>query len=334
MALGGEDNFTGKLRLPLPETFSGNPADWEEWSWNFKAYISMFEVGAVTLMDQAEVRTPAQGDFTDVDLTVILETGDPDQEATANRVLFSRKLHYLISQLVKDSAKLVVRQNEDANGFETWRRLYKKFSLPGATRSTALLTQLLDFKFNPATFEQDFNVWETIKSRYERQAGQLLPDGVLVATLLNKTTGALQQHLRLNAQTLATYAQVREVILEYHRSRLLMNPVAQTSANATFAGGASAPMDIGALAAALWKGKGKGKGKKGKGKGKGKGKKGKGKGKGKDLSKSQGKGSGSQHWNFMMKGKGKGKGKSKGATSTTVCWSCGKTGHFASNCPT
>ena len=71
MALGGEDNFTGKLRLPLPETFSGNPADWEEWSWNFKAYISMFEVGAVTLMEQAEVRTAAQGDFTDVDLNVI-----------------------------------------------------------------------------------------------------------------------------------------------------------------------------------------------------------------------------------------------------------------------
>ena len=91
----------------------------------------------------------------------------------------------------------------------------------------------------------------------------------LVATLLNKTTGALQQHLRLNARTLQTYAQVREVILEYHRSRLLMNPVAQTSANATFAGGASAPMDIGALAAALWKGKGKGKGKEKKGKGQG-----------------------------------------------------------------
>ena len=67
-----------------------------------------------------------------------------------------------------------------------------------------------------------------------------MPDGVLVATLLNKTTGALQQHMRLNARTLHTYAQVREVILENHRSRLFMNPVAQTSANAAFQGGASA----------------------------------------------------------------------------------------------
>ena len=166
MAIGGEGDFGGKLRLPLPETFSGNPADWEEWSWNFKAYISMFETGAVTLMDRAELRTD---EFLDEHLQVTLDTGDVDAKQTANRVRFSRKLHYLISQLVKDSANLIFRQNEDSNGFETWRRLYKKLSLPGATWSASLLTQLLDFKFNPATFEQDFNVWETIKSRYERQ---------------------------------------------------------------------------------------------------------------------------------------------------------------------
>ena len=320
-SLGADGDFTGKLRLPLPDTFSGQPADWEEWAWNFKAYISMFETGAVALLDRAEMMND---ELTDETLQVILDTGDVDQDATAARVLFSRKLHYLLSQLVKDSAKLVVRQNEDSNGFETWRWLYAKFALPDATRSTSLLTQLLDFRFNPSTFEQDFNVWETIKTKYERQSGQALPDGVLVATLLNKTTGALQQHLRLNARALQTYAQVREVILEYHRSRLLMNPVAQTSANATFQGGTSAPMDIGAL---------KGKGKKGKGKGKsphwnfmkGKGKKGKGKGKGKDFAKGK-------------KGKGKSKGKkgsglSGSSSSSATCWTCGSTGHFSSNCP-
>ncbi|CAE7913392.1 unnamed protein product [Symbiodinium sp. KB8] len=79
----------------------------------------------------------------------MFETGDIDAELTAARVLFSRKLHYLISQHVKHSAKFIVRQNEDSNGFETWRRLFKKLSLPGARRSTSLLTQLLDFKVQP-----------------------------------------------------------------------------------------------------------------------------------------------------------------------------------------
>ena len=212
----------------------------------------MFETGAVTLLDNAEA---CNDEFLDEHVGVTLEL-DVDAEATAARVLFSRKLRYLLSQLVKGSAQLIVRQNEDSNGSETWKRFFKKFSLPGATRSTSLLTQLLDFKFNPASFEEDCKVWETMKTRYERQSGVPLPDDVLVhvATLLNKTTGVLQQHLRLQ-----TYAQVPEVILEYHRSRLLMNPVAQTSATASFQGGASASMDIGALAAALWKGEGKGK---------------------------------------------------------------------------
>ena len=30
----------GKLRLPLPKTFCGEPSDWEDWSWNFKSYLA------------------------------------------------------------------------------------------------------------------------------------------------------------------------------------------------------------------------------------------------------------------------------------------------------
>ena len=49
-----------------------------------------------------------------------------------------------------------MRQNAGSNGFETWRRLFRKFAHPDATKHVSLLTQLLDFKFNPATFEHDF----------------------------------------------------------------------------------------------------------------------------------------------------------------------------------
>ena len=171
-----------------------------------------------------------------------------------------------------------MRQNADSNGFETWRRLFRKFALPDATRHVSLLTQLLDFKCNPATFEHDFNTWETIKVKYERQTGTKPPDSVLVATLLNKTTGALQQHLRLNARSLTTYTQIRDVIVEYFRSRRILT---------------SSSSNNGLGIGALWR-KGKGKGNplwnKVKGKGKGKGLPGKGKGAG-------------LHWDFSSKSK-------------------------------
>ena len=41
MSFEGDDEFTGKLRLPLPPKFSGKPHEWEEWSWTFKALVDV-----------------------------------------------------------------------------------------------------------------------------------------------------------------------------------------------------------------------------------------------------------------------------------------------------
>ena len=60
-----------------------------------------------------------------------------------------------------------------------------------------------------------------------------------VATLMNKTSGALQQHLRLNAATINTYDQMRNTLVQYFRSRHIL-----TSSDSGLA-----PMDIGALKA-------------------------------------------------------------------------------------
>ena len=123
-----------------------------------------------------------------------------------------------------------------------------------------------------------------MKVRYETLTGTSLPDGVLIATLLNKASGPLQQHLTLNSTSVRTYSQMREVIVSYFRSRLMLHGTAlSTSASSQ----GPAPMDVGALKGM----KGNFKGNKGKRRGFGfKGKGGKG---------------GFGHWNFM-KGKGKG----------------------------
>ena len=313
-----ESEFGGKLRLALPNPFNGDPASWEEWAWNFRTYLSMFEPSVTPILERSETSAdPILDDHFDGITT--------DAAAGQRLVTFSRKLHYLLANLTKDSARLLVRQNEGGNGFETWRRLHRQFSLPDATRHVSLLTQLLDWKFNTSTFEQDFNAWETVKAKYERQTGTPIPDSVLVATLMNKTQGALQQHLRLNAHALQSYQATREVLVQYFRSRHILT---------TSQSNGAAPMDIGAL---------KGKGKysyfnKGKGK---KGNKGKGKG-------------GFGHWNFMkgkakgLKGKGKPNFKGKGKQNTSqystssasasgkgsmTCWSCGTQGHTSQFCP-
>ena len=89
--------------------------------------------------------------------------------------------------------------------------------------------------------------WETIKVKYEKPTS----DSVLVATLLNKTSGAWQTHLKLNARTLTTYEDIRATKLEYHQSRHILTGVSSSSKQGP------APMDIGGLK----------KGKKGFGKG-------------------------------------------------------------------
>ena len=70
--------------------------------------------------------------------------------------------------------------------------------------------QVLEFKLCPSYFERVCGEWQTLKARCERQAGATLPDNILVATLLNRTTGPLQQHLRLNVRTMDSYDTVKD----------------------------------------------------------------------------------------------------------------------------
>ena len=65
---------------------------------------------------------------------------------------------------------------------------------------------------------------------------------------MNRTTGPLQQHLRLNVRAMDSYDTVRDVITSYYKSRHIMN-------FRTVDTGGPAPMDVGAL----WRKGGRGK---------------------------------------------------------------------------
>jgi hypothetical protein len=192
-ALGGNN------KLPLPDKFFGKIEHWEDWSWYVKSYVELFKTEAAEVMENVETVAAVIAD----ERLEALEAENP-QFFDTGLIRFSRQLHYVLAQLTTESARLVVRGNVELNGFETWRILSRKFSLPRTALEISLLTKKLEFRFRPDHFEQVYFELETLKARYERQAGAPLPDNNLVATLLSKTTGALQQHLRLNVRTMDT----------------------------------------------------------------------------------------------------------------------------------
>ena len=68
---------------------------------------------------------------------------------------------------------------------------------------------MLEYRFRTEKFEQDYSECEMLKNRYERQTQTQLPDSIMFA-LLNKTTGPLQQQLRMNMRILDACDTLRE----------------------------------------------------------------------------------------------------------------------------
>ena len=178
-------------------------------------------------------------------------------------------------------AATVCRQHQQEIGLEVFRQLGDRFSIPVGTRSIGYLTKLLKPTFDTNNFEESFSNWEFELNRYERDNTTRLPDPVKFAIVMNETTGQLQQHLHLNAGATPTYAEVRNIIMEYYRTATAFNRLQQqqpsSSVSTNYQGG-QAPVDIGALrnkgknkgkykGKSKWKGSHKGKGKSNKGKG-------------------------------------------------------------------
>ena len=254
------------------------------------------------------------------------------------------------------------------NGFETWRLIHARYSIPLGTRSIGHLSRLLKPQLDEQQFEQSFTTWEFQLSKYEKDNNTLLPDAVKIAILLNETIGPLQQHLPLQAGNITTYAQIRSMVIKYYRATASFTRLQAITPGSKHQG--PALMDIGATwynkgkgKKGKWKGKGqynKGKGKKGKRKGKGQYNKGKGHGnygnnysynnykggKGKYNQQPVGQGNPFKGQQGFGKGKGynnKGTGKgyynnqqggkeAKGKQATNVCYRCGQPGHMAKQC--
>ncbi len=180
----------------------------------------MIEHDYSRLMDAA---TAQHLPVTDEQLTININGEDIRDQ---RKLWMSRHLKYLLILLCNGAPLTILRTAETENGFEIWRLLSLRHSPNPIANSFGMLGHILEPVLPEAHFQDAFAYWDAEIAKHERDTGAPLADSVKIAVLHNKTSGALQQHLRLNSARLQRYDDVRTVLLDYFRSLTAFRPTA------------------------------------------------------------------------------------------------------------
>ena len=70
------------------------------------------------------------------------------------QVQLSNNLHYLLVSTCDGPASTICRQNMQGNGFEKWRLIHVRYTIPLGTRSIRYLTRLLKPQLDEQKFEE------------------------------------------------------------------------------------------------------------------------------------------------------------------------------------
>ena len=214
-----------------PPWFTGEYDTFEEWKYKMTAYLGLQDPAYNRLLRQSEQSQLAVTNDQ-------LETAALSQAIAEQWIQLSNNLHYLLVSTCDGPASTKCRQNMQGNGFQTWRLIHARCSIPLGTRSIGYLTRLLKLQLDEQKSEESFATWEFQLSKYEQDSNTLLPDAVKIAILLNETKGPLQQHLQLQAGNITTYAQIRSMVIEYYRATASFTTPQESAAPHTTKGAA------------------------------------------------------------------------------------------------
>ena len=195
-----------------PPTYDGNYPQCEDWKYQFTAYAGLINAAFPRLLAQAEASQQAI-----TDQLLIDGAATPAEGQLWTRL--SAELQFILVTTTKAAAATVCRQmGINAKGFETWRQIHRRFSIPVWARSIGYLTKLLKACFEEHRFEEAFASWEFEVNRHERENTATILDSIKIVILLNETKGALQQHLQLTASSTRGCNTVREITkgLQHH----------------------------------------------------------------------------------------------------------------------
>ena len=216
-------------------TFTVEPKDWPEWSFQFIAYMGSANSKSIEALRWAAMQ--------DAKITAAAVVQQSFEE-------YNAQLYLALALLCKGSA-LVTKNTEVNNGLEARRGLNATYDSNNKGRQRVRMQYLLQPKCAESVLQTTEAVerWECDVREYEQRFGKTLDEDVKIGVILALAPLQVQNRCHLNSHILKSYAQGRTMLFDHCR------------AQADTASGDAVPMDLSML------GKGGGKGKKGKGKG-------------------------------------------------------------------
>ena len=232
------------------------------------------------------------------------------------------ELFEVLCQLTSGSAKLMIREAADRDGFAAWQILARTFGRKTLANSLRKYREVV----NPKQTKEASDIvgavtrWENALKELERTEQEQLPEMIKISALTEICSNDVRDMIYQNVDVTKTYSAMREKVISWVSNRVA-------------SGLQSVPMDVGWVDEVddeIWNVDAVAAGTQcyrcgGKGHMASQCSTPKGKGKGQEKGKCKGKG----------KGKGPEKGKGKGATGKGyqgTCWHCGKVGHKAAEC--
>ena len=214
-----------KLKIEPPTKFTGGSKDnYEDFERRLRTYLSLTDTRFPKLLKWVvQQGMPISTDSVSTYLSS--ENYSADQ---VNLVLTQMNpfLYYTLVSLIEGSAYTILEQVDEENGFEAYRKLYARFAKTKMQNAIMRMAAIINIKFQDTTFENTFSEWEgeihKLESalRTERTDGKLA-DEVKIGILIAGTTGKIHDHLCLSLKDVSTYADARDIVINYLKSRNL-----------------------------------------------------------------------------------------------------------------
>ena len=210
---GGGGERSALAQKWAPDSFSGEPQDWRDWSLKFKSYMSPLHKGHMgRWMQKVDEERAALAT-----LSVLGESAQPSASSMCSALIAT----------CQGKSLVITEKAGPSEGLEAWRQLLLKYEARSRQTRVMRLLEVLPYDFKSGEMLDSLENFERLVGQYEKESGKTLDDDLKIGIVIRGIEkGSLREHLLLHSERADTYDLFRQEVdtIARAQSTNLMQP--------------------------------------------------------------------------------------------------------------